>query len=207
MEREKHGWGLLLPAVVLIAGAALYLVLWAAGAYLIVADPLRPVDSIAVLSGGDAYRMQEAARLYKNEVARELILTETEKTQQELESGKSYSSVQKRLDAVALGVPSAAVQVTRGKSTSTLDEAGAILNLMRRDGLNSVIVVTDPAHTRRARMIFRESFRGSGLTVLVRPVGSHWYRSNTWMFRLDGWQATLSEYFKLLAYAAGVKGD
>jgi uncharacterized SAM-binding protein YcdF (DUF218 family) len=93
--------------------------------------------------------------------------------------------------------------ITEGIQGSTHDEAEAVLRLMEQHQLQSVIVVTDPFHTQRARMIFREVFDGSGKTVRVHPVPNHWYRSATWFFSEEGWQHTLLEYAKMAGFMLG----
>lgn len=75
---------------------------------------------------------------------------------------------------------------------------------MEKHQYQSVIVVTEPYHTQRARMIFRDVFRGSGKVVCVHPVLSHWYRSGTWFLSLDGWQLTINEYVKMAGYLTGL---
>jgi uncharacterized SAM-binding protein YcdF (DUF218 family) len=67
-----------------------------------------------------------------------------------------------------------------------------------------VIVVTDPFHTQRTRMIFREVFDGSGRSVRVHPVPGHWYRSGTWFLSVAGWGNTLREYAKMTGYMLGL---
>ena len=86
------------------------------------------------------------------------------------------------------------------KALAKIDEAEAVLRLMRRHDYKTVIVVTDPFHTYRARLIFRDAFRGSGLTVRVHPVTDLWYRSNTWFLSAAGWANTAREYIKLVGY-------
>jgi uncharacterized SAM-binding protein YcdF (DUF218 family) len=78
---------------------------------------------------------------------------------------------------------------------------------MNDQGFNSMIVVTDPYHSFRTRLIFREVFRGSGKSIRVRPSSGHWYRSTTWWLSAQGWEATLTEYIKLAGFLVGFRGD
>ena len=70
-KRFKALW--LLPGLLVLA----YLILWAAGAFLVVGDRVRPVDVIVLLSGGDEARLEEAVRLYKSGTSNRLLITET----------------------------------------------------------------------------------------------------------------------------------
>lgn len=196
-----------LLTLVMVAGA-LYFLLWAAGAYLITSDPLTHADAIVVLSGGsDLERVDEAARLVKKRYAPVIILTETEKTWKELETGSSHSTLLKVQEAQAAGIPPNQILVTKGKATSTADEAQNIQTLMQEAGYQSAIIVTDPFHTRRVKFLFRSEFANSGISVSVQPVPGHWYRSPSWMFSGNGWRTTLSEYQKLLAFwFLGIRG-
>jgi uncharacterized SAM-binding protein YcdF (DUF218 family) len=194
--------------ILLVGAGVLYFLLWATGAYLITGDPLSKSDAIVVLSGGsDLERVDEAARLVKKRYAPVIILTETEKTWEELETGSSHSTQLKIQEAQAAGVPPKQILVTKGKAISTADEAEYILTLMREAGYQSAIIVTDPFHTRRAKILFQSEFANSGMSIIVQPVPGHWYRSPTWMFSVNGWRMTLNEYKKLLAlWSLGIRG-
>jgi len=66
-------------------------------------------------------------------------------------------------------------------------------------------MVTDPHHTRRARLCFRDAFKGTGVNVMVRPVNEHWYRPNSWWRNQAGLRATWTEYLKLVLHVGGYK--
>ena len=184
----------------LVALSLLYLVLRAAGAFLITGDRLKKADIVVALGGGGEWRVVEAVHLIQEQYATNLVLTEPGETG----PGEGMGSRFFRTVAIENGLSQFAIQVTDGVQGSTHDEAEAVLALMQKHQLKSVIVVTDPFHTQRARLIFRDVFRGSGLTVRVHPVQNHWYRSTTWFFSLDGWANTLREYGKLVGYVFGV---
>jgi uncharacterized SAM-binding protein YcdF (DUF218 family) len=103
------------------------------------------------------------------------------------------------------GVPAEYIITTQGRSSSTADEALAVRQTMEKLGLKSCIVVTDPYHTMRTRLIFHREFRGSGIRVRVHPVSEHWYRADRWFLSWRGWQTTLLEYVKLIAYLVGIR--
>jgi uncharacterized SAM-binding protein YcdF (DUF218 family) len=71
----------------------------------------------------------------------------------------------------------------------------------------SAMIITDPYHTFRTRLIFRQVFEGSEVDISVRPVREHWYRSNTWWASLEGWQVTILEYGKLAVHLVGIRSE
>ncbi|NMB87502.1 MAG: YdcF family protein [Chloroflexi bacterium] len=179
------------------------LFLTALGGILIISDPLQPADAVAVLSGAkDLGRMQEAVRLYQDKYAGLFILTETGES---LENYDSSVSFYYKLQALDMGIPNGAILITDEQASSTEEEARAIRDLLERSGLKSCIVVTDPFHTFRTRIIFREVFADSDIHISVRPVRGHWYRSSTWWMSAEGRQATFLEYTKLLGHLLGLR--
>lgn len=181
----------------------LYLVLWGMGGILIVGDNLQKSDVVVLLGGGDTLRMQEAVTIYQDKLAGMIILTET--GEEDPETGIPYSQLQKE-EMMSLGVPSGGIAFTEEHGNSTYEEAYAVRKLLTQSGkVNSAIIVTDPYHTLRTRLIFRDVFRETNIRVSVRPVRSHWYRSTTWWQSRDGWQFTLSEYAKLFAFFVGLR--
>ncbi len=181
-------------AVLLITGAIL---LRLAGAILVTADPIHPSDTAVVLSGGDNTRIDEAVRLYEEQYMEYIILTETEIPIPE--KGAEYSTLMRYI-TMQKGVPGNQVLITKQQSESTLDEARAVLTLMKQRGMDSLIVVTDPYHTFRTRLIFRQVFKDEGITFAVHPVRDHWYTSSGWWLHRQGWKVTIQEYVKLFGY-------
>ncbi len=188
------GRSCLLAALVFLS--LVYLGLRGIGAFLITGDQLKKADIVVPLGGGGEWRVQEAVRLINERYATGLVLTEPG----EIEPGQGPGSEHFRMAAIDSGLSPHAIEVTQGVQASTRDEAEAVLRLMKQHNYQSAIVVTDPFHTQRARLIFRDAFRGSGLTVRVHPVTNHWYRSDTWFLSADGWANTAREYIKLLGY-------
>ncbi len=194
--------------VIVLLGALpvlIYLMLTAAGALLIVGDPLRKSDVVVLLGGGDRLRMEEALKIYMDRDASLMVLTET--GEQDPDTGEAYSRII-QLEMLEMGMPLGGMVFTAEHGNSTYDEAVAVRDLVTaNEAVKSVIIVTDPYHTMRTRLIYREVFADSGIRVAVRPVRGHWYRSTTWWRSRAGWEATLTEYIKLIAFFTGVRGD
>ena len=177
-----------------------YLLLRGLGAFLITGDSLKQPDGVVPLGGGSATRVTEAVRLIKLYPRTTLILTEPG----EVQPGEGLGSSFYRQVAIESGLSPHAILMTDGIQSSTHEEAAAVLRLMQAHSMKTVIVVTEPYHTQRARMIFRDAFKGSGLTVRVHPVADHWYRSDTWFLSLEGWRLTINEYVKMAGYQLGI---
>ena len=173
-----------------------YLGLRAAGAYLIISSDLQAANAIIVLSGGDESRMSEALRLYNENYAKMIILTETGQT---TEGYSQLHSFDVRIVLLSNGVPIGNILVTNRSVSSTRDEALSVKNLMINQQMKSAIIVTDPYHTRRANNIFKEIFANTDIKLSIQSVHNSWYNSRTWFLKIDGWKFTILEYLKLLA--------
>ena len=198
--------GIALFGLLILCGfVAAFLFLWGMGRFLIVSNPLVHSDAIVVLSGGgDLSRLDEAVKLYKEKYAPLLILTETGETVPSLDA--PYSAVL-RQDAMSRGVAPGDITITDRTVSSTYEEARVTLKLLRKGGMKSVIVVTDPFHSRRAEVIFDDVFRSSGIQVAIHPVAADWYHASTWWMSGSGRRDTVLEYSKLFGYLLGFKQD
>ena len=173
-----------------------YFGLRALGAYLIISSDLQAANAIVVLSGGDESRMSEALRLYNENYAKMIVLTETG---QNIEGYSQLHSFDMRIVLLSNGVPSGNILITDRRVSSTRDEALAVKNLMINQQMKSAIIVTDPYHTRRAFNVFIEKFKDTDIQLSIQPVHNSWYNSRTWFLKLDGWKFTILEYIKLFA--------
>lgn len=170
------------------------------GNYLIVDDPLDKADAIVVLSGGEKDRLPEAAQLYLDGYSDTVILTDTGLLSEGSESEAAVDpNVIKAYDLTQLGVPISNIYVTKGVVGSTVDEAQAILELMQKQGMQSMIIVTDPYHSRRTKLIFDDIYGDYGITTRVRSVQSHWFTGTGWWLHPEGWKFFILEYAKLFA--------
>ena len=195
------GGGIGLIVLLLILAAGLYFLLRGAGAYLIYMDDLESADVIVVLSGGTESRMSEALDLYNEDYADIIVLTETGEQAEGLDYLNSFDM---RIQLLNNGVPGGNIIITDLTVNTTLDEAVAVRDLMLNRQYKSAIVVTDPYHTRRAKLIFNQVFADEDIKIMVKPVRSSWFNSRVWFTTLKGWQFTLLEYVKLISMKFGI---
>jgi uncharacterized SAM-binding protein YcdF (DUF218 family) len=169
------------------------------GRYLIVADPLQKADVIVPLAG-ERSRVFYAADLYRDGLAPWFAITEMRVGNPNPEISYVQSVTGQTLDA---GVPHARIAYAPGQAATTYEEAWNLRQMALARGWHSLIVVTSPFHTRRARLILHEVFRDTGISIIIRPVPAHWYDPANWWTTAAGRQITLEEYLKLAAHAVG----
>lgn len=198
---------------VFVGLSALYLTraLWLPpiGAFLIVADPLTPAEVVLPLAG-DLERVYYAAKLHQAGYAERVLLTNLPL---ETQTARDAHLRRVRAIATAVGVPEAQLVVVPEIALSTFEEAQNVRAELERLGARSLLVVTSPWHTRRARMGLRAAFQGSDIRLSVRPVPPgalppgelHPYSARTWWRAPSTLVTTLEEYLKLAAFIVGVR--
>jgi len=170
------------------------------GRFLVVADLLQPADAVVPLGGGGVGRVAQAAVLVEDGYATWLVATDAEIDLPGIRD--SYSELV-RQEAQWQGVAPERILVAPGVVETTCDEALAVRTLAQEQGWRSLLIVTDPFHTRRARLTFRTVFRGTGIIVAVRPVEDAEYDPEAWWHSADGLRDTWTEYAKLALYFLG----
>ncbi len=170
------------------------------GRFLVVSDPLRPSDAVVALSGGERERVAHAVSLLNQDRACWFVATNMDF---EVPGVRVSYGELIRQEAILQGVPRDRTLIAPGTVETTCEEALAVRELAQEQRWDSLIVVTDPYHTRRTRMIFRDTFRDTNIAVIVRPANEHPYRPDSWWKSKDGLRDTWTEYLKLLLYAVG----
>jgi uncharacterized SAM-binding protein YcdF (DUF218 family) len=175
-----------------LTGIAVTVVLLAAiGHVLDVEDPLRPADTIVALSGDTGARTETAVDLWKRLYAPIIIFAGASEDPNSVASGE----LMKR-DAIAMGVPDAAILVEPSSNT-TQENALLVADLMKSRGLTSAILVTSPYHQRRASNLFAKEFAPAKLTFTNYPARDPQWDPNTWWLREPSRTRTAVELAKL----------
>lgn len=161
MRASRLGWwgagaacAIAVPLLVGVTPASRWL-----SAPLVLVDPLRRADAIAVLGAGaydprtptpeTAYRLVRAVRLYQEGYAPLVIVSGGGHRGAPGTDAETMATV-----ARALGVPATALVVDATPS-STRAQAESVARIARARGLTSVLVVTSPLGSRRATRAFR----------------------------------------------------
>ncbi len=168
----------------LLLGAFLGVFL-SAGAWLVVQDPLGPAQAIVVLSGRMPDRAIEAARLYRQDAAPRVWVSQPVSPAEHLAEmnipfvGEDFYNQRVLL---AQGVPADATRILPDPSANTAQEVEQIARLARQDGMSAVIIVTSAPHTRRVRAIWKRLVGDAPQLIVRHPVddsfdGAHWWRN------------------------------
>lgn len=164
--------------------------------YLIASDQPRPADAIIVLGGGTGDRERTGARLFREGYAPEMLTTGhsldlvgLDLTFAELSAGELEKQ----------GVPADRIYLLK-TSDSTCDDARLSRQLLAAQNARAVLIVSDPFHLRRAKMIFEREYAGSGIAVIPVAASPSWFRSQGWWTRGKDARVVVEEYIKLGYY-------
>lgn len=147
--------GMLVCLAVLAALAVLGLK--ALAAWTVVTTTPGKVDAIVVLGGDDGSRLRKGLQLYDQGLASRMILVDTKKG--------AWAYVAKKL------CPDCDLEgkqiTTLVGSVSTQTDAELSLQYCQQNGMQSVLVVTSPYHTRRAQLVFDDIYGPIGIRTQV----------------------------------------
>ncbi len=159
---------------------------------LIVNDSLTPADIIIVPSGNEEnQRVAYAASLYKRGLAPKILFCGQLALQKE--TGINLAKIY----AVSLGVQEEDILLEEDSAT-TYENALYSKPIIEAGGYRSVILVTYPAHTRRAKMIFKSLLPGNvRISVTGDPES---FDANRWWRNESQVRSVAYEYFGFLWY-------
>jgi uncharacterized SAM-binding protein YcdF (DUF218 family) len=135
------------------------------GNFLIVQDAPYPADVIHVIAGDD-YRTEYAIQLYKQGFARSIFFTGGWCVFHGYNHGEHGLQL-----ALSEGVPREDIAYDESPVFSTYDEAVLLKKYLDKNlpSAQTIIVVSDPFHMRRARWTYKMVF-GKGMKVIMQPV-------------------------------------
>jgi uncharacterized SAM-binding protein YcdF (DUF218 family) len=166
----------------------------------VVNDPVTKADAIVILGGGPETRPFAAARLYHDDVASMVLYTDVRPgPAEELGITPREAELTHRI-LLSNGVPETAMTMIGTNVASTYDESRAVRAWMEKTGAKSILIPTDPFHTRRVRWIFSKELRDTKTAIHVVPVNPVRYRTDDWWRHEDGWVAFQNEIIKYIYY-------
>lgn len=163
-------------------------------------------DAIVILSGSATYleRADYAAQLWHEGRAPRIILTyDGQSAGWDIRRQRNPSFSERSADELRkLGVPPEAITTVPELVTTTHDEAARVRLYAEAKGLQSLIFVTTPYHTRRAHWTIERVFAGSGITTGIEapPTGQQSPAPLTWWASITGWKLVPGEYVKFFYY-------
>jgi hypothetical protein len=198
--RRRLAAGLLVfLAVLIIAGVFHRPLLRAAGASLVIDDPLQPADVIVITADAQGGGILEAADLVRDGVARKVALFappldaadhEFMRRGIPYEDGTTIGVRQLH----ALGVENVAKIETTVNGTE--DEGVVLAKWCAQQRVRSVVVVSTPDHSRRLWRVLRRSLQG--VTVAIRPAHFSTFEADHWWETRAGARIGIIELQKLL---------
>jgi uncharacterized SAM-binding protein YcdF (DUF218 family) len=181
-KRNMLRW--LISAVVVILLAAGARAFFTIGQWLVVQDPLVHADAIVVLSGRLPERALEAARIYQAGYAGQVWVSQPVSPTEQLKAMKIFflgEDFYNEKVLLAQGVPEVAIRILEHPTANTEEEIREISETLRRNNLQSAIIVTSKPHTRRVRAIWRK-LADPDTRAVIRLAnedpydGAHWWR-------------------------------
>lgn len=195
-----------LALVVILVMLALFLI-HNAGTYLVRKDQPVKGDAMLILMGSISDRVLEAADLYQAAMAPKLLIVEESMgpAKMLLSRGATLISNTRQCSNIAteLGIPASVITIIPGEATSTKMEARLVCEyLLQNGGIDTLLIVTSPAHTRRAGLIFDNAFSKYGLKVTVITCPSKYgsYDGRSWYLNREEVQDVIFEYIKLFTF-------
>ena len=174
------------------------------GHYLVVDDSLEEADIIVVLMGSVPARVLEAADIYGEGFARELVLVQSfMEAEGELAARGVVIPGHAELTrdaAVQMGVPESRITILPGGARSTKDEALIIRDFLRNNPqIDSVILVTSSFHSRRTKVIFERFCGDLEQEVIFSSRASSYdtFQPQHWWRDRESAKLVVLEYLKL----------
>lgn len=168
--------------------------------YLICEDKLEKADAIVVLSGGGYDRGNEAAKIYREGFAPEIVCTGGNPALEfkvfnidTLESDVTVANLRR------LRIPdSAIVEIRQG--TSTKEEAEVILNYAKEQQHKNIIIISSKLHTYRVNKVFRKKLKEAGIELIVHGCFNSRFDEMQWWQDENGLIAVNNEWIKTFYY-------
>jgi uncharacterized SAM-binding protein YcdF (DUF218 family) len=157
---------------------------------LIVDEPVEQADIAVVLGGGGGSRLRKGLSLYEAGQVKHLVLVDNQKN--------AWDDMLHRFcsDCVAAGK----VTIIEG-SKNTFTDAELIEQYCHAHKIKSLLVVTDPYHTRRASLVFTAQFAESEMQLAVvssGEFGSRFTPDESWWQDDDTLRTVWTEMNKIL---------
>lgn len=169
-----------------------------AGMWLVKSDPPVHADVLIMLMGNIEERMPYIADLYQEQRAGKVLIPEAAKGDDIMNYNLlAYTSL------IDLGVPADSIVIVPGGAASTRMEAEIIRDyLVTQTGIDTLLLVTSPSHTRRAFMLFKSAFFMFNEPVVLcctPTIYSDFHAEKWWRSRKDI-KLVVMEYMKLANY-------
>jgi uncharacterized SAM-binding protein YcdF (DUF218 family) len=165
-----------------------------------VSDPVVPADAVAVLGGGLETRPFAAADLYKRGIARRIVLAGVRLSPTEKLAILPSHVELNRTVLLKLDVPPAAIGTFGSDVSNTFEEARALVQWGKANGIRDIIVPTEIFSSRRVRWILNKEAAASGVRIHVLALAPLEYHVDDWWRHAEGVVTFQNELIKYLYY-------
>ncbi|GEN34184.1 YdcF family protein [Aneurinibacillus danicus] len=186
--------------IIVVVGCFIYSekILTYIGGNLVVKNQIKKADAIVVFGGGEKLeRLNHAITLYQQGYAPKIVLSGgISKSPDSFNWAKSMKEYGMRK-----GVP-AGVFIVDDRAESTYDNALHTIDIFRKEGFSTGILVTSPYHTKRSLWTLKQIEKESRVKlewVLSPTTESSFYIQNWWKNKMVR-SFVIEEYVKLVAY-------
>ena len=184
-----------------------------AGLWLVKEEVPAHAQAMILLMGTYPEKVLQAADLYNAGSADRLIIVSESigayLTLEERGAAVISTTKQARDAAVVLGISDSCINMLPGNALSTLDEALAVRKyLAGNPGLDTLLLVSSPAHMRRANIIFSAVLNDAGNETYIGISPSEYssFNPHRWRRRREDIQAVLTEWVKIMSFVIFERG-
>jgi len=161
---------------------------------LIVRDKLLPADCIVVLAGdANGERVTQGVKLFNFGLSKKIMMSGGQL------AWRLTAADWMQKQALFMGVPASAI-ITENQSASTRENALLTLPILKAQGVKSIILVTSPYHSYRAKKVFEKVFIPAGISVVSCPATQSDFKAKDWWKRHEDTQYVVHELFSLVLY-------
>ena len=178
-----------------------------AGSWLAKEDVPGQADAIILLMGNFPERVLQVCDTWESGLADSIIIVEESMgafaTLESRGASIVSNSEQAAVSLVALGIPRDNIVVLPGNARSTMDEAYAVGKYLAGNSeADTLILVSSPAHMRRAHMIFKRTLKTMNKPVVIgcKPSNYSSFNGVKWWRRKEDIQTVLAEYIKIASF-------
>jgi uncharacterized SAM-binding protein YcdF (DUF218 family) len=178
------------------------------GRALVVEDPVAKADAIVVVAGGTPSREEAAARLFREGLAPDVVLSNQftpDRVRQLITMGARRFDYQgeSRVVLEQRGVPAQAIVALSQPVKTTEAELKVVGEAARSRGWRRVILVTSPQHSRRVKLVWSRQ-APADIESIVRIAQDDDFLDGDWWRKRREAEAVLHEYLGLAAIYLGI---
>jgi uncharacterized SAM-binding protein YcdF (DUF218 family) len=166
----------------------------------VVSDAIADADAIAVLGGGLETRPFAAADLYNKGIAKLILIAAVKPSPAEKLNIVPSHVEQNRAVLLKLGVPPGAIIDFGNGVSNTYEEALALAEWAKTNGIKSIVVPTEIFSSRRVRWILNKELSPLGVRVEVQALPPLEYDIDDWWRHEAGVIGFQNEVIKYLYY-------